>query len=96
MGTLAFLGTADPSFGAGSELIVVASAIIGGTSLSRAHYKGHCNRINRSISSDKTDLAWTESDKNVYSGHAKTKDQLLTQISSPFVIRPDEKVLSHF
>jgi ribose transport system permease protein len=33
MGTLAFLGAADPSFGAGSELIVIASAIIGGTSL---------------------------------------------------------------
>jgi ribose transport system permease protein len=33
MGTLAFLAAADPSFGAGSELIVIAAAIIGGTSL---------------------------------------------------------------
>ena len=34
MGTLAFLGAADPSFGSGSEMNVIASAIIGGTSLS--------------------------------------------------------------
>jgi ribose transport system permease protein len=33
MGTLAFLAAADPSFGAGSELIVIAAVIIGGTSL---------------------------------------------------------------
>lgn len=33
MGTLAFLAAADPSFGSGSELIVIAAAIIGGTSL---------------------------------------------------------------
>jgi ribose transport system permease protein len=34
MGTLAFLGAADPSFGSGSEMNVIASTIIGGTSLS--------------------------------------------------------------
>jgi ribose transport system permease protein len=34
MGTLAFLAAADPSFGSGSEMIVIAATIIGGTSLS--------------------------------------------------------------
>jgi len=33
MGTLAFLKAADPSFGAGSEMMVIASTIIGGASL---------------------------------------------------------------
>jgi len=33
MGTLAFLGAADPSFGVGSEMMVIASTIIGGASL---------------------------------------------------------------
>lgn len=33
MGTLAFLGAADPSFGLGSEMMVIASTIIGGASL---------------------------------------------------------------
>jgi ribose transport system permease protein len=33
MGTLAFLRAADPSFGAGSEMMVIASTIIGGASL---------------------------------------------------------------
>ena len=33
MGTLAFLGAADPSFGAGSEMMVISSTIIGGASL---------------------------------------------------------------
>jgi ribose transport system permease protein len=33
MGTLAFLAAADPSFGAGSEMMVIASTIIGGASL---------------------------------------------------------------
>ncbi len=33
MGTLSFLKAADPSFGAGSEMMVIASTIIGGASL---------------------------------------------------------------
>ena len=33
IGTLAFLGAADPSFGVGSEMMVIASTIIGGASL---------------------------------------------------------------